>query len=225
MSDRLLITDDGSHTLKHSILGELYHSSRGAVGESLHVFIGAGLNLISNRQDVHIFEVGFGSGLNCYLTLQNTHHSTNYHAIEKYPIENDVVQQLNYAQSDAEQTTFEILHSSPWLEYASVDNQGFNVNEYFKLTKYAADITEFDYTPLAEKFDLIYFDAFSPDIQPELWSETTMYNMHTILKPGGILVTYSSKGLVKRALRAVGFQVERLEGALGKRHMLRATKM
>lgn len=225
MNDRLIITDDGSHTLRHSTLGELYHSSRGAIGESMHVFIGAGLNPTSHRQSISIFEVGFGSGLNCYLTLCNSTQRIDYHTIEKYPIKADIVQQLNYAQSDSERTIFEILHSAPWIKSARPDKDGFMVNETFRLTKYAAEITEFDYTLLTGKFDLIYFDAFSPDIQPELWSEQVMHSMYHILRPDGALVTYSSKGLVKRALRAVGFEVERLEGALGKRHMLRARKV
>lgn len=225
MNDQLIITDDGSHTIRHSTLGELYHSSRGAVGESMHVFIGAGLSRMPHKQSVAIFEVGFGSGLNCYLTLRNTDQNVDYHAIEKYPIDADIVQRLNYVQLDSERAIFEMLHSAPWIEREIEGNDGAMINDKFRLTKYTADITEFDYAPLTEKFDLIYFDAFSPDIQPELWSEPVMSNMYHILKPGGILVTYSSKGLVKRALRSVGFQVERLEGALGKRHMLLATKM
>lgn len=228
------MTNDGSHTLKHCELGELYHSTRGAIGESLHVFIEAGLrHVIRTRTEndrsmssdgdndpISIFEVGFGSGLNALLTLTNSDEGIDYHAIEQYPIALETAALLNYTDYNPtmpRESLFMDLHSANWGESVPITPN-------FKLTKYNNNIQLFDFEPLHDKFDIIYFDAFSPEVQPELWREQMMRSMYNILKNNGILVTYSSKGLVKQALRAVGFEVTRLEGALGKRHMLRAIK-
>lgn len=214
-----LETDDGSLTVRHEVLGELYHSDRGAVGEAEHVYIGAGLEWALARgvlKEISVFEVGFGTGLNSWLTYLRAGDRSvvNYHAIELYPIDLSDVTKLNYTSD----LRFGELHHLPW------DGRAHGVSEYFLLTKYRADLLFFDFVPLTGCFDVVYFDAFSPDVQPELWAEEVMAKMYAILKPGGVLVTYSSKGSVKRALRAVGFEVMRSPGALGKRHMVRAVK-
>lgn len=216
-----LKTDDGSLTVRHPVLGELYHSDRGAVGEAEHVYIGAGLEPVlsafSGSGQVAVFEVGFGTGLNCWLTCRRALGAgiaVDYRAIDLYPMDDEDVERLNYT----EDPLFGRLHRVAW------DGAVYQLDERFSLTKYQADLLDFDFGRLADSFDVIYFDAFAPEVQPELWSADIMAQMYSILKPGGILVTYSSKGLVKQALRTVGFDVVRLPGALGKRHMVRAVK-
>lgn len=217
----LLKTDDGSLTVRHSVLGELYHSDRGAIGEAEHVYIRAGLEYAmtqSTDRQIAVFEVGFGTGLNCWLTFRRVLEAgvlVDYRAIELYPLAGEVIDNLNYTDDP----TFGRLHKAAW----DVQSDG-GISADFLLTKYRADLTEFDFSSLAERFHVVYFDAFAPDVQPELWTEEIMAKMYAILKPGGILVTYSSKGLIKEALRAAGFEVMRLPGALGKRHMVRAVK-
>lgn len=221
----IITTDDGSQTVKHALLGELYHSDRGAVGESLYVYIECGLEFVINsvkftdsptKGRVKIMDIGLGSGLNALLTLQKAvdqHLNVDYHTVELYPLPDTIYNSMAYAEQHPE---FVELHRAPWGGHKT------RINPNMTLSKYCADIKEFE---LADTdFDLIYFDAFSPEVQPELWSERVMRRMHRMLRPGGVLVTYSSKGTVKEALRAAGFTVNRLKGALGKRHMVRAIK-
>ncbi len=211
-----LETEDGSLTVRHPVLGELYHSDRGAVGEAEHVYIRAGFEAVSVREPA-VFEVGFGTGLNAWLTLQRaaeTGRRVDYRAIELYPVERGDAGRLNYTDDPL----FLELHDAAW------DGVRHEVGAGCGLTKYRADLLRFDFAPLAGRFDVIYFDAFAPDVQPELWSAEVMERMFSILKPGGVLVTYSAKGTVKQALRTAGFEVVRLPGALGKRHMVRAVK-
>lgn len=218
-----LETDDGSMTVRHEVLGELYHSDRGAVGEAQHVYIHAGLDKILSENegttDISVFEVGFGTGLNTWLTFCRAKKSVSsvevdYRAIDLYPVSMDVVSQLNYTSDPV----FGELHRSPW------DGRPYRISDSFFLTKYRDNLLSFDFEPLREQFDAVYFDAFAPDAQPELWTEEVMGKMFSILRPGGVWVTYSSKGSVKQALRAVGFEVIRLPGALGKRHMVQAVR-
>lgn len=215
----LIETGDGSLTLRHEQLGELYHSDRGAVGEAEHVYIRAGFDaVIQQKEEIAVFEVGFGSGLNCYLTYRQAlanRKRVDYSAIDLYPIGVGTARQLHYTDDPV----FLTLHELPWDgERHAVDG------DRFSLTKYRADLSTFDFSALAERFDVVYFDAFAPDVQPELWSETIMHRLFYSLKPEGVWVSYSAKGAVKQALRAAGFEVFRLPGALGKRHMLRAVK-
>lgn len=211
-------TGDGSLTMRHPLLGELYHSDRGAVGEAEHVYLRAGFDAAAARKEaVSVFEVGFGTGLNAWLTFRRAvaaGREVDYRAIELYPVGRDDAARLNYTAD----LLFGRLHDMPW------DGTAHEVAGEFRLTKYRADLLTFDFAPLADCFDVIYFDAFAPDAQPELWSERMMERMFHILRPGGVLVTYSAKGMVKWALRAAGFEVFRLPGALGKRHMVRAAK-
>lgn len=213
-------TGDGSLTVRHEGLGELYHSDRGAVGEAEHVYIRAGFDRViekADRKSISVFEVGFGAGLNCWLTYRRAEECgihVDYRAIDLYPVNRSVTEKLNYTDSPV----FKEIHNVIW------DGALHPVGERFSLAKYRADLSMFDFESLREQTDVVYFDAFAPDAQPELWSERIMSRMYAILKPGGVWVTYSSKGSVKQALRAVGFEVTRLPGALGKRHMVRAIK-
>lgn len=238
-------TADGSPTLWHAVLGEAYHSLRGAVGESRHVYIEAGLCYVINQKQecedpedtartkhdsesvsghtqpdrlqnlssLRIFEMGFGSGLNAWLTAQEVEkcaYSVEYVAIEQYPVDLDTVQQLDYAADPL----FVSLHRVPW-------NENVQLTRYFTLKKVNGSLLDYRFDTT---FDLIYFDAFAPDCQPELWSQEVFGRLYDSLRPGGVLVTYSAKGVVKENLRAAGFTVHRLPGALGKHHMLRAEK-
>lgn len=215
-------TDDGSLTLRHEVLGELYHSDRGAVGEAEHIYIQAGFDRAladRDRKEIAVFDVGFGTGLNGWLTFCRANEAVvplrvDYRTIELYPLCMDVVEKLNFTT----EPSFKALHSLQW------DGKIHEMSEIFSVTKYRENLLSFDFSQLNKKFDVVYFDVFAPDAQPELWTEEIMGKMFSILRPGGVLVTYSSKGSVKQTLRAVGFEVTRLPGALGKRHMVRAVK-
>ncbi len=216
---RIVCTADGSHTLESSTGGECYHSTNGALQESMHVFINAGLKAVAGNQ-LNILEIGFGTGLNALLTLLEAEQKDcgiYYETIEKYPIDIDIASQLNYCDifSVDKEKYFKPLHTSDW-------DKNVAISDGFVLKKCQVDILSF--TPSRTDFNLVYFDAFSPDSQPELWSVDVFSKIYQHLQKGGVLVTYSSKGLVKQNLRSAGFTIERLQGAKGKRHMLRATK-
>ncbi len=209
---RIEITEDGSPTLFHPIIGDSYHSLHGAVTESNHIYISVGFDHLQ-RDDISILEVGFGSGLNALLTLRRSEslaRRVNYRAIELYPLDMATVEALEYSKDQY----FNLLHSCEW----GVD---IDITPNFTLRKECVDLLSYNFDGV---FDLIYFDAFAPDSQPELWSETVFRSIFNAMRSGGVLVTYSSKGLVKRALRSVGFEVLRLAGPVGKRHILRAVK-
>lgn len=212
-------TGDGSHTLFVPELNEHYHSAFGAMQESMHVFIREGLNFFDNKKSLSILEAGFGTGLNAWLTtLQAGHRIIRYHGVEAYPLDKKVTGQLNYPElmADTEkQSLFHQLHEAAW-------NRETQITENFFLTKTHAKLQDIDLP--AATYDLVYYDAFAPDVQPELWTQEIFEKIYMALKPGGILVTYSSKGLVKQNLRAAGFTVKRLPGPPGKKHMVRAEK-
>lgn len=209
-------TADGSATLRHPVCGETYHSLRGAVGESMHVFIHTGLEFVAaslTGEVVRVFEVGFGSGLNAWLTLEYARQNglrIEYTAVELYPVGRETVSALGYTSDPL----FGAMHDAPW-------GCAVQIAEGFTLHKVEGDFTRME---LAGPFDLVYFDAFAPDVQPELWSAERFAALARAMRSGGVLVTYSAKGMVKQNLRAAGFEVHRLPGALGKRHMLRAVK-
>jgi tRNA U34 5-methylaminomethyl-2-thiouridine-forming methyltransferase MnmC len=215
-----VITNDGSHTFYVAHLDEYYHSIHGALQESMHVFIQSGLHHLP-QAEIAIFEMGFGTGLNTFLTYLEAkkHHKTiNYFSIEAYPIEIEKALQLNYAQqinAPEEQHIFSKIHQSNWNEKIDFDN--------FNLTKINQKIENFDENSIP-KCDLIYFDAFAPSAQPHLWEENVLQKMHNLLKPNGILVTYCAKGSFKRSLKSLGFAIEALAGPVGKREITRATK-
>ena len=209
---KITITEDGSPTLRHPLTGDTYHSMRGAVGEALHVFVREGFSYVSLFR-VRILEIGLGSGLNALLTARaaaEQNRSVEYTAVEPYPVTPDIVSRLDYAADPL----FLLLHEAPW-------NERTELTPHFSLKKIEASLLDYRFDAT---FDLIYFDAFAPDTQPEMWSRDVFTRLYDSLSPGGVLVTYSAKGTVKENLRAAGFEVRRLKGALGKRHMVRAAK-
>lgn len=206
------ITEDGSQTLSHPVFGDAYHSLRGAVGESEHVFIKEGF-LHNQANPITILEIGLGSGLNALLTAEEAEKQkkqTFYYAIELYPVDKSVIAGLEYYNNPV----FRKLHDAKWGETVQI-------SPYFSIHKIEASLINYKFD---ETFDLIYFDAFAPDTQPEMWSEAVFAELWRCMAQGGELVTYSSKGVVKQNLRNTGFEVKRLPGALGKHHMLRAVK-
>jgi len=217
MENEFITTNDGSHTVVSEQFNESYHSERGAIMESLHVFIDAGFRQVSKPQ-VNVYEVGFGTGLNAFLTLleaQKTGKSVYYEAVESYPISVETAATLNFAQQlGVDSGLFLTLHTCPWGEEIAV-------TPYFTLKKIRQEVAQYQPSRL---FDVAYFDAFSCNTQPELWTESIFAKMYNLLDVNGLLVTYSAKGLAKQALRAAGFTVQRLQGAGGKRHMVRAVK-
>lgn len=216
---KIIETEDGSHTLYIAGLDEHYHSIHGAVQESQHVFITAGLEAMEDKPELSILEVGFGTGLNAWLTLQKirqTGQKVHFVSIEKYPLQASEYELLNFAtgQSSANQEVFLQLHQCPWNEQVVIDTN-------FSLTKLEMDLLNLQ---LQTTFDLVYFDAFAPDIQPDLWSVEIFQTLYKYMNTGGLLLTYSAKGQVRRNMQAAGFLVERLPGPPGKREMLRARK-
>lgn len=213
------LTKDGSHTIYIPELNEHYHSTHGAIQEAIHVYINAGL-CFSVKDPIHILEIGFGTGLNAYLTLaeaEKNNRAIVYHSIERYPVEKEQLEILNYPDLiDFEnKNLFSKLHKAEWNEVVDISGN-------FKLKKINSDLKKINFS---HKYDLIYFDAFAPDIQPELWTHEIFKKLYSCLNPNATLVTYCSKGIVKRALRASGFEVKRLAGPPGKHHILRATKI
>lgn len=215
MKRTLIETHDGSHSIRVEEMNETYHSIHGALQEAKHVFLKEAF--YQTEEEVCILEVGFGTGLNTFLTMLEAHKTARkvyYVGIEKFPVHNDMLRTLNYGDLLNEPEWFDEIHSLNW-------NVELPVSDYFTLTKLKEDIVNVDYHEL---FDIIYFDAFAPDKQPEMWSKEVFTKMYSALKPGGILVTYCAKGQVKRDLKAVGFTVETVKGPPGKREMTRARK-
>ena len=218
MERSLKITGDGSHTLFVKSLEEPYHSTHGALQESMHVFIKQGL-LTVNQSSVRILELGFGTGLNALLTMKEARlHKLDiyYHAVEKYPLQKSEYTLLNYEECIAgiPDGMLDRIHKCPW-------GKPMQISEYFNLYKEEAD---FRSMKPSGTFNLIYFDAFSPDKQPELWTNEVMGAIERVAEKGAILVTYSSKGSVRRTLVSCGFEVHKVEGPPGKREMIRAIK-
>lgn len=211
-------TSDKSSTLYSSDFDEHYHSTNGAYSESMHVFIQSGLQFIQ-LEKIRIFEIGFGTGLNAilsYLESFKKNIEIDYTGIELYPIDPELIDKLNFPDfiPENEQELFKLMHRAEW-------NKEIKLAPNFTFSKIRADFNTYH---LDDCFDLIYFDAFAPETQPEMWSAENFQKLYQALNKDGILVTYSSKGLVKRNLRQAGFKVKRLEGPVGKRHMLRASK-
>jgi tRNA U34 5-methylaminomethyl-2-thiouridine-forming methyltransferase MnmC len=218
MTERLIKTADGSHTIFVPELNEHYHSVNGAVNESLTVYIGNGYDFCP-ANPVNILEIGFGTGLNALLTFMRSvadKRTVSYTTVEKYPLGEETVSLLNhssFAGTEGKKYS-ELIHSAEW-------NRPVCLSDHFTLTKLELDFTVAE---LSGKYDLIYFDAFGPDKQPGMWSELLFRKIAGVTVPRGILVTYSSKGTVKRALQACGFEITLLPGPRGKREVLRAVK-
>lgn len=258
MQREIMSTADGSVTITIPEMHVTYHSRHGAIQESMHVYIEAGLRPLLHRfETITVFEMGFGTGLNALLTLAEAEvhqQKINYQTIEAYPLEQNIVQELNYVQqlkqmighAGAEpslsptaqeaanqvvssiqpvfeqqqtwQSTFEQLHQTPW-------NQSVNMSAWFTLTKYDASLLDPAFAAgISQRVHVIYYDAFAPAAQPELWTAETFTQLYNMLEEGGILVTYCSKADVRRAMQAAGFTVEKIPGPRGKREMVRAKK-
>jgi tRNA U34 5-methylaminomethyl-2-thiouridine-forming methyltransferase MnmC len=214
-----VLTEDGSSTLFVPELNEHYHSIHGALQESMHVFIREGYSQMRNFP-AHIFEAGFGTGLNAFLTYlasEKEGKSIHYSAIEKYPVEDHFVRLLNYPEKTdpAKAEIFHAIHDALW-------DQDIRISENFILSKMKGDLRGVQLQD--SSYDLVYFDAFSPAVQPELWTEDIFRMLFQSMKEGACLVTYSVKGSVTRILKAAGFSLEKLPGPPGKREMTRATK-
>lgn len=218
----IIHSSDGSHTLISEKYGVSYHSTFGAITESNHVFIEAGLRWkFKGRNEISILEVGFGTGLNAFLTWLETQQfelTINYVALETDPLDMETVKTLNFPRVlnvPERSEDFWRLHQCPW-------GQKLAISPRFIFEKRLAPLQELE----AEKvFDLIYFDAFDPKVQPEMWESAHFARLNRALKPGGGLVTYCAQGEFRRRLRQSGFTVERLPGALGKWEMTRATTL
>ncbi|MDO9152815.1 MAG: tRNA (5-methylaminomethyl-2-thiouridine)(34)-methyltransferase MnmD [Paludibacter sp.] len=218
MNTELLITADGSHTLFVPLLNECYHSTNGAKQESQHIFIDAGLKQCL-KQEICVLEIGFGTGLNAFLTMVEAHKSkktVHYTTLEYFPVEIEKALQLNFKDgySPELKNAFIRLHSSEW-------NCKTQILPYFCLDKLHVDFTQY---PLTEKYDVVFFDAFSPEKQAEMWTDKQFYKVFKHCNPQAILTTYCAKGSVRRAMQEAGFVVERLPGPPGKREILRAIK-
>ncbi len=223
---KLITTSDGSHSLYVPELNETYHSKHGAIQESQHVFIEAGLksNEIEAFQSepLNILEMGFGTGLNVFLTylhLSASNQFTHYTSLEAYPIPPKMVQQLNYPEllkaNEADKKIFEKLHECAW-------NENIEVSPNFHLSKLQQKLEEVDLPP--NHFNVVYYDAFAPEVQPELWTEAIFAKIYAAMQKNGVLTTYCAKGVVKRALKKVGFEVIGLPGPPGKREITKAVK-
>lgn len=215
----IILTEDGSHTLFVPELNEHYHSVHGAIQESEYIFIKCGLNF-SNADPVRIFEVGFGTGLNAFLTAVNSvskNRKIFYTAIEKYPLQDSLINGLNYKSFSPPESAylFERIHNSKW-------DIGQEISNNFTLKKIKGDIAKQE---ISGDYDLIFFDAFGPDKQPEMWTDEVFRKIAEITVHNGILLTYSVKGDVKRTLRKNGFKVNRLPGPPGKHQIIRAVKI
>ncbi len=216
MQRSIIITDDGSSSLFVPELGEHYHSHFGAVQESQHIFIDAALAQIK-KDEISVLEFGFGTGLNALMTYryaQQFGKIINYVGLEKYPITEKESSLLNYASRE-EALFFQRMHLSVW-------NQKSEIMENFSLLKQEIDFRNFKQSN--QLFDVVYFDAFAPDIQPHLWSLSIFQEIYNSMSIGGILTTYTVKGDVRRALKAAGFSVEKIAGPIGKREITRAIK-
>lgn len=214
-------TADGSSTIYLPGIDEQYHSLNGAITESEHVFIKMGYLYHSASEPV-VFEVGFGTGLNCLLTAvwaQKQKRRTIYYTVEKYPVEKELIEQLDYGAliSDEASELFRKIHECKWETQAQI-------SEYFQLVKINLDITK-DKLVVNHPANIVYFDAFGPDKQPEMWTSEIFERLNQITTPQGVFVTYSAKGQVRRDLSAAGFRMERLPGPPGKKEMLRGIKV
>jgi tRNA U34 5-methylaminomethyl-2-thiouridine-forming methyltransferase MnmC len=215
----LLKTSDGSHTIFVPELNEHYHSVHGAVQESALVYIRNGLEFCS-ADPLSVFEVGFGTGLNALLTATAasvSKRTIKYTSIEKFPVPDHLLHQLNHTSFAGEKAgeIFDKIHKAKWGEFEKITGN-------FHLRKMICDLVS---DPVEGEYDLIYFDAFGPDKQPEIWTPEVFKKISDITLAGGVFVTYSAKGTVKRLLKSNGFKVELLPGPPGKREMIRAINL
>lgn len=217
---KLVITKDGSQTVLNEDLGSTYHSRHGALTESKHVFIDKGLRKLLDGQvtDITLLEMGFGTGLNALLTLklaQEHNSSVNYHGLELYPVPETVWKEYELLEElKSNRYEFEAMHKSSW-------NCSTSISDNFQFTKHQVSLLDFE---SKEKFNLVYFDAFEPETQPELWTEGVFRKLFGMMKDEGVLTTYCCKGYVRRNMIAAGFVVKKVLGPPGKREMIVAQR-
>jgi tRNA U34 5-methylaminomethyl-2-thiouridine-forming methyltransferase MnmC len=207
-------TADGSHTLFLPERDEHYHSINGAIQESMHVYVNAGFNQC-RKNVVRVLEMGLGTGLNVLLTALEAEKrkvKVVYTALEKYPLSDEIVRQLNYSNRNSD--LFNQIHTASW-------GKSVPLTSSFSLHKINVDFNDYDYS---ETCDVAYYDAFAPDKQPEVWSQDLFNAIYSAMNPAGILTTYCAKGAIRRMMKQSGFAVERIPGPPGKREMLRARK-
>ncbi|MBC8034414.1 MAG: tRNA (5-methylaminomethyl-2-thiouridine)(34)-methyltransferase MnmD [Chitinophagaceae bacterium] len=222
MQRQLIITNDGSHSISIPDSGISYHSMHGAIQESTHIFIDAGLKeLLKTRNEISIFEVGLGTGLNALLTFIATAGfpvKVYYETVETNPVEDAMVTTINYTEILGRpdlQHLFLQIHQLPW-------NSPQHLADNFYFYKRNADVADLIFTTT---YNLVYFDAFAPDVQPELWTTEVFKKLYDALEQGGLMLTYCSKVTVRKAMEAAGFLVEKVPGPWGKREILRAVKI
>lgn len=226
MSDKLRIitTDDGSHSIYHEELKETYHSFHGAFRETIHVYMLYGMDawLMRNpaKRPIRIFEVGFGTGLNAWLTLvwaEQNQIPVLYHTIEPFPLSEEIYSRLNYIEQDHSiwhyHKYFKALHDAPW-------NEGVILSEYFNMKKEDIKLEVAQLYPM----DIVFFDAFAPKKQPDVWSKELLGNVIEMMNPGAVFTTYCAVGKLRRDLKDLGLEVEILPGPLGKKEMTRGWK-
>jgi len=223
MQRQLIITKDGSHTISIPGMNVTYHSHHGAIQESRHVYINAGFNYLLDTMKIptiHIFEVGFGTGLNALLSLieaEKQQQAVHYTTIELHPLNEPELNSLNYIEQLKRTDllpAFQRLHLCEW-------EKDVRVTPFFTIHKINNSLLNFNTPPLQ---NLVYFDSFAPAAQPEHWTTGVFENLFSILSPGGILVTYCSKSIVRKSMQAAGFLVTKIPGPQGKREMVRAIR-
>lgn len=217
---KLITTEDGSHSLLREDLNETYHSFHGAMGESQYVFMQQGVDYLLDQKEmglIRIFEVGFGTGLNAFLAaVYAAGHQVNidFHTVEPIPVPEELFLQFNYGESASEQGLLQALHRAAW-------GTRVVISDCFSITKYATTLQDFQ---TSEKFDVVFFDAFAPSKQAELWDLVHLKKCADLMAAGGVLTTYCAQGQFKRNLAAAGFEVQTLKGAMGKKEMVRGIK-
>lgn len=216
---KIITTHDGSPSLWNEELQEAYHSRHGAIQESVHVFIKQGLDQVGHLPTVRVLEIGLGTGLNAWLTASwaiRNQKAVQYYTLERYPVPDSIWRQLNYTQVATESTLFQNIHLAPWQQWSQL-------NSYFSIYKAEESLQE---VVLKDwQVDLIYFDAFAPNKQPEMWELPILQKVIATLSKGGVFVTYCAKGQLKRDLKSFEMKVESLPGPPGKREMVRAIKL
>jgi len=216
----IITTEDGSHSLRHAALDETYHSVHGAVQESKHVFLHHGLEFKLGRiahSPVRILEIGFGTGLNAFLTSLYPIPSGQllyYESWEAHPVSGELIEKLNYSALLGSPELFSAIHTAPW-------NKTCDLTAKFSIHKHRGDLLV---DPLTGSFDLIFYDAFAPSKQPEMWTLPVLTKVTHALSKEGVFVTYCAKGQLKRDLSSLGLQVETLPGPPGKKEMVRAVR-
>jgi tRNA U34 5-methylaminomethyl-2-thiouridine-forming methyltransferase MnmC len=222
MQRQIITTKDNSKTLLIPEMDETYHSINGALTEANHIFIENGINQFNGTSEVvSIFEMGFGTGLNAILTYRfacQHHINISYNAIEKYPVSDEEMEVLNYSKllnlNNDEQLILHQMHHS-------FDRKN-KLSEYFTFNLFKGDVKNMELNN--QNYDVIYYDAFAPRHQPDLWQKEVLFKMYKSLKPNGFLITYCAQGQFKRNLKALGFEVVNLQGPPGKREITKAIK-